>query len=339
MQKIPVVMVRRLPEAAIHDSHPWDGSIRKKCMRRLLYMLFLVTTACASDDPPPGRFVDVGGRRLHLHCTGSGGPTVILEAGASSGFYSFWAMQPRLPFRACSYDRAGLGFSDSRPGRRVSSEIAEDLHTLMQRAGERPPFVLVGHSLGGLFVRKYAELYPNEVVGIVLLDSVHEDEESLRPPEVGAVWQPIRERIQAERAKTLEEGRRTGVWPGGPLPAFLPESLARRIIKQLKTEKWWQARNSEAEMYEREPAIPPENRRLDIPLVVFTATRWVKFDERITDEVWEKWMQSRIAMGAELASRSPRGEHIVLDVNHGIHWDAPDPVIDAIRRVARSPRK
>jgi pimeloyl-ACP methyl ester carboxylesterase len=86
----------------------------------------------------------------------------------------------------------------------VSAEIAEDLHTLLQRAGERPPYVLVGHSLGGLFVRKYAELYPKEVAGMVLLDSAHEDEESLRPAEIAAAWRPIRERILAVRAKTIE---------------------------------------------------------------------------------------------------------------------------------------
>ncbi len=286
----------------------------------------------------PGMLVDVGGRRLHLYCTGSGAPTVILEAGASSGFYSFWEMQPRIPFRACSYDRAGLGFSDGRPGRRVSSDIAQDLHELLRRAGERPPYVLVGHSLGGLFVRKFAELYPRDVAGMVLLDSAHEDAERLRPPEVAAAWQPMRERIQAERAKTIEKGRRTGVWPGGPLPAFLPNTLEERITRQLKSEKWWQARHSEAEIYEREPDVPAERRRLDMPLVVFTATRLVKFDT-FSDEAHAKFVEHHIAMDAELASRSPRGEHIVLDVNHGVHWDAPDAVIDAIRRVARPPQE
>jgi hypothetical protein len=75
------------------------------------------------------------------------------------------------------------------------------------------------------------------------------------------------------------------------------EAVAKTITKQLKTEKWWQARHSEAEMYEREPAAPPEKRRLEMPLVVFTATRWVKFDERIADEAWATWKQHRIAMG------------------------------------------
>jgi pimeloyl-ACP methyl ester carboxylesterase len=301
---------------------------------RPLFIALLLITACGSSAPP-GRLVDVGGRNLHLYCTGSGGPTVVLEAGASSGFYSFWEIQPRIPFRVCSYDRAGLGFSDPRPGRRVSAEIASDLHTLLERAGERPPFILVGHSLGGLFVRKYAELYPHEVAGMVLLDSAHEDEESLRPPAVAAVWRPIRERIQAQRAATIKEGRRTGKWPDAPIPDFLPKPLAKNLEKQLRTEKWWQARHSEAEMYEREPAVSSEKRRLAVPLVVFTATRWAKFDESISDDVWKQWMQYRVAMGADLASRSPRGEHVVLDVNHGIHWDAPDVVIDAIRRVAR----
>jgi pimeloyl-ACP methyl ester carboxylesterase len=297
-------------------------------LRIAIVLAFTVTISAA-----PGRLIDVGGRRLHLYCTGSGGPTVILEAGSASGFYSYWDLQPRIPFRTCSYDRAGMGFSDPRPGRRISAEIAADLHELLARAGEKPPFVLVGHSLGGQFVRKYAELYPDEVKGMVLLDSVHEDEEQLRPADVAAAFQPIREQIQSERAKTIEEGRRTGKWPGGALPDFLPKPLAAEITGQLKTEKWWQSRHSEAEMYEREPAVPAEKRRLSIPLVVFTATRSAKLPG-FSDETHASRMKHRLALGAELASRSPKSEHIALDVNHGVHWDAPEAVIAAIARVA-----
>lgn len=135
--------------------------------------------------PPPGRLVEVGGRRLHLHCTGpsetgrseSNRPTVILEAGASS-FAIDWALvQPQLArtFRVCSYDRAGSGWSDPRPDVESPARIVADLHALLVAAGEKPPYVMVGASAGGLYVRTYQLEYPSEVVGLVLVDPASED--------------------------------------------------------------------------------------------------------------------------------------------------------------------
>jgi len=124
----------------------------------------------------PGRLIDVGGRRLHLLCTGHGSPTVVLEAGASS-FAIDWTLVQRdvsRTNRTCAYDRAGMGWSDpSTATTRASSAL--DLHNLMAAAGEKAPFVLVGASRGGLLVRAYLLEYPDDVAGLVLVDPSSED--------------------------------------------------------------------------------------------------------------------------------------------------------------------
>jgi pimeloyl-ACP methyl ester carboxylesterase len=141
---------------------------------------------------PPGQLVDVGGHQLHIHCIGAGSPTVILES-AFPGTSADWAwVQPQVASatRVCAYDRAGLGWSDLGPEPRDASQIAAELHTLLDRAGIRPPYILVGHSLGGLFVRQYAAHYPNELAGMVLVDATHPDVLTRLPPELAAGFTP-----------------------------------------------------------------------------------------------------------------------------------------------------
>ena len=126
--------------------------------------------------PAPGKLVDVGGRKLHLLCSGQGTPTVVLEAGASAFAIDWTLVQQQVAAtnRVCAYDRAGTGWSDTTtPDTRRS--VPADLHELLRAAGERPPFVLVGASLGGLHVRSYAADYTDEVVGLVLVDPSSED--------------------------------------------------------------------------------------------------------------------------------------------------------------------
>jgi pimeloyl-ACP methyl ester carboxylesterase len=140
------------------------------------------------DFPPPGQLYDVGGYRLHLYCTGpqeTNNPTVILE-NLSGGTSANWGwIQPEIAkvTRTCSYDRAGWGWSDPGPHPQSLQQTVSDLHTLLEKAGIPGPYVLVGHSIGGIYVRKYAADYPDEVVGIVLVDSSHPDQ-YVRVPEL-----------------------------------------------------------------------------------------------------------------------------------------------------------
>jgi pimeloyl-ACP methyl ester carboxylesterase len=126
--------------------------------------------------PPPGQLVDVGGYRLHLNCTGTGSPTVVIEAGLGdwSASWSSW-VQPEVAktTRVCTYDRAGMGYSEAGPLPRTAEQFVKELHTLLQNAGIPGPYVLVGHSMGGLPVRVFIHEYVTDVAGVVLIESMN----------------------------------------------------------------------------------------------------------------------------------------------------------------------
>lgn len=126
---------------------------------------------------PPGKLLDVGGFHLHLNCTGKSGPAVVLIAGAGDFSFDWGLVQPDVSrfTRVCSYDRAGLAWSDPGPTPRTMRQEVFELHTLLEVARVKAPYVLVGHSIGGLIARVYAEQYAGEVAGMVLVDSTHED--------------------------------------------------------------------------------------------------------------------------------------------------------------------
>jgi len=128
--------------------------------------------------PAPGRLVEVDDCRLHLQTSGAGEPTVVLESGLG-GMSSAWGwIQPETAkfYRVVSYDRAGLGWSGPDRAPKSAALAARRLRTLLERSGARPPYLLVGHSMGGLFIRVFAGLFPGEVAGMVLLDAVHPDQ-------------------------------------------------------------------------------------------------------------------------------------------------------------------
>ena len=124
--------------------------------------------------PPPGQLVDVGGYRLHIYCTGTGSPTVVIDAGLGdwSTAWGFVQTEVAKTTRVCTYDRAGSGWSESGPLPRDASQFVNELHTLLQNANLPGPFVLVGHSLGGLPVRVFTDDHPSEVAGVVLINSM-----------------------------------------------------------------------------------------------------------------------------------------------------------------------
>jgi pimeloyl-ACP methyl ester carboxylesterase len=126
--------------------------------------------------PAPGKLVEVDGRMMHLLCSGEGSPTVILDAGNASFSLDWSLVQPDVAgsTRVCSYDRAGYGWSDVSPEVRDGEHAARELHGLLEAAGEQGPYVLVGHSLGGYFVRSFARAYPDQVAGLILIESPNE---------------------------------------------------------------------------------------------------------------------------------------------------------------------
>jgi pimeloyl-ACP methyl ester carboxylesterase len=143
----------------------------------LLYQL-LGTWRDARTHSPPGKLIRVAGSRLHIRTSGQGSPAVVLESGIAASSVSWTAVQAALSSHTTvsSYDRAGLGWSEPNFRPRTPSQLADELHELLVRAGLAPPFVLVGHSFGGLVVRAFAARYPRETAGLVLVDALHHSE-------------------------------------------------------------------------------------------------------------------------------------------------------------------
>jgi pimeloyl-ACP methyl ester carboxylesterase len=133
----------------------------------------IATEVAERAYPPPGEMVDVGGYSLHLNCAGQGSPTVVLDAG-SGGFSAHWVRVQREvsdTTRVCAYDRAGMGWSEMGPEPRDARQVCRELHTLLSKAGIQGPYVLAGHSFGGMYMQTYAARYPEEVAGVALVDS------------------------------------------------------------------------------------------------------------------------------------------------------------------------
>ncbi len=298
--------------------------------------------ASSSDDrshPAPGVLVDVGGHQLHLWCTGSGAPTVVLESGLG-GFSHDWShLQPDLATttRVCSYDRAGYGWSDSVDEPKTSAETARDLHELLANAGERGPFVLVGHSLGGLHVRTFARLVPDDVASVVLIDSSHEQQTTRL-----AMLAPLDEAQLAgltlcRRLTPLGLPRLLGAHDGS-----IPESLSiPAVVRGAWTSRLYQNRfcatvRDEFTAIQGETSRPDPPASLgDLPLIVLSSDRDLSVEQEPVDGVTEADLDAatRVAaeLQAELAALSTDSTHqVVAEAGHYIHWDQPAVVLDAI---------
>lgn len=142
----------------------------------------------AREYPPPGQLIHVGGHRLHLQCTGSGTPTVVLEPGAGMASLNLAWIAPTVAqdSRVCVYDRPGRGWSDTATGPQDGAQIAAELSTLLDRAQVPGPYVLAGHSFGGLYVQTFAARHPDQVAGLVLLDSTAPEPGPAPPTETGS---------------------------------------------------------------------------------------------------------------------------------------------------------
>lgn len=228
--------------------------MRSRGGRLQLYVVFTILALCAvgggwqtvgeATETNPyltsGRLIDVGGHRLRLDCVGSGSPTVVLEPGAGGTSASMGWVAPAVGSgtRVCVYDRAGRGGSQVADGPQDGARVATDLHTLLQRAGVRGPYVLAGHSFGGLYVRIFAAQYPEEVAGMVLIDSTaaREPAKSVIPSSRDESSDDAASRIAIVASLSARVGltRLYGDLAGGSLPAR-SENLLRYDTAQAST--------------------------------------------------------------------------------------------------------
>jgi pimeloyl-ACP methyl ester carboxylesterase len=293
--------------------------------------------------PQIGRSVDIGGRTLNIFCSGSGAPTLILESASGVGL-EWQAVQTEVAkfTTACWYDRAGMGWSDPGPFPRTSAAIASDLHELLKRAGVPPPYVLAGFSFAGLPVREYAGLYSNELAGIVLVDSAHEDE-PLRAPKFYLahttprfLWHPLH--IGFQTAALI--GLIRLMQPSTKQTKELSQMTREEIITALRQQpKSFVASNStgivEPESYAQAASVRDLG---DRPLIVLTAGKPQDFRDPELNRQAAAYQQIWIhEMQVKLVRLSTRGRQIVLAKSD--HGSIPsDAVIAAIREVVTQVR-
>lgn len=278
--------------------------------------------------PAPGAMYDVGDHRLHLDCVGTGSPTVVLQSGLG-GLSVRWSRvtaSASSTTRVCAYDRAGQGWSDDVDAPQDGLDVAADLHTLLERAGETGPYVLVGHSAGGAYVMTYAAAYPDEIAGMALLDS-------MTPYQFSALPDFASEYAMMRRGLgVLPSLARLGAGQLLPASAFssLPEPAASQIRAFTADPRQFRSMRDEQSVYREVLDQAKALTTLDgKPLVVVTATESQHKIKGWTDA------QDRLA---ELSSNS---QHRIVEATHeGVVDDEHSfgPSVEAIGDVVQAVR-
>ena len=303
---------------------------------------------------PPGALAPVGRHRLHYRCEGTGTPAVILDAGIGASSLTWSRVQPAIAkaTRVCSYDRAGLAWSEAASSARSIDALVSELRLLLERVGVPPPYVLVGHSFGGLIIRGFARAHPAEVAGLVFVDPLHPEEwcdpspSQRRMLRGGVFLSRVGGLLARLGIVRLSLARLSGGAPGAPrrlsrlfgrqAAALLEhmvgevQKLPREVLPSVQAH--WSTPKSFRGLWQHLAAMQGCCAVLargsdafgDIPVVVFSA-----------GERRPQWL----AADAALACASSNGRHIVAP--HGGHWvhlDHPELVINAIRDVVEVAR-
>ena len=272
---------------------------------------------------PPGRLVDIGGYRLHLYCLGQGSPTVVFDSGIG-GFSLEWAtVQSALAgtTRACTYDRAGYGWSDRSPYPRTTRVMVSELHRLLRAAHEQGPYLLVGHSFGGYNVRYYANAYPDEVAGMVLVDASHPQQFSAFPkrPQPRHVAIP-----ESDRSYTVHVLRPE--YPGA-YPAAVRQLAFLLMLRRHSAEIQLQELNHFQESAQQ--VLAQANRFPDIPLIVLSRGKRVWPHSAYGNAMEQVWT----SLQHDLLRLSGRSEQVIArHSGHAIHLDQPQLVISSIQQ-------
>jgi pimeloyl-ACP methyl ester carboxylesterase len=308
--------------------------------------------AATPSPPPTGKMVDLGGHRLHVRCTGAGSPTVVVENGLGDFSFDWTLVQSRVSgtTRMCTYERAGHAWSDPGPKPRSYAQLNLELRDALEKLGEKPPYVLVGHSFGGPVIRHFAAGYPKLVSGMVLVDSVFEDQ---RVPIQGKATR-LRDGATGKTPPAPRESMTDADRPPPPR-APSPAGEARRLdplydrLPPADRERQMWAESlpgmDDAENSEREwsteslaamHAEPQDGILGSLPLVVLTREKGGYSDK--LDVPAAELDADRLAGQAGLVKLSTRGRQIIVPAGHNMEIEAPDVVASAIEDVVRQVR-
>ena len=277
----------------------------------------LATRRDLAASPAPGRLVEVGAHRLHIWCRGEGTPAVILETGLGGSSVDWGDVQPEIArfTRVCSYDRAGMGYSDPGPSPRTARRIAHELAELLDRSGVGGPLVLVGASIGGFSVRVFASERSERIAGLVLVDASHEDQAHEVPPMARFV--PLLSAVGLFRLLGVSFGRS-------------PESLAppvRRFARATtyRASGYRAAADEIIHIQDSANEVRASRQKLKTPIVVVTGVLG-------SDATWQDLQRDQVQL-------SYRGCQILAERSgHAVLVDQPQVVVDAVRAVVETAR-
>ena len=296
----------------------------------------------------PHQLIDVGGRKMNIYCAGQGATTVIFDAPSGDAGWNWHRVQPEVAkhTRACVFDRAGLGFSDPAKRPNTSESVVDDLHKLLAGAGVKPPYILVGNSLGGANVQVYAYRYPQEVKGLVLVEPEHEDETNRLDKASKGMIKKFYAMV-AEQNKYCLAAATKGIKPGSeeqmncvgdPMQVYGP-TLGAAVLKSNSSPAYWRANIAEWD------AIKVSDEQLrkrrgtfgDLPLVVLTRGVSPYSEPGKPQSALNKATEDEnFAIQKEIAALSTRGtQRVVPGASHVIHGDKPEAVVQAVLEVLK----
>ncbi|MCC9306695.1 alpha/beta hydrolase [Kitasatospora sp. RB6PN24] len=286
--------------------------------------------------PPLGGFQEVDGRRIFVHRAGSGdGPAVVFLPGASAVGLDYFGIQQQVAQFATAvvYDRAGTGYSDEAPLPRTGAAVATELHELLHAQGIAGPYVLVAHSLGGAYAHRFAQLYQQEVAGLVWLDAFHRDWDDFLPAEASLA-------AGEEIAPTEEQLRQALPFMRGFVAEMLadyPEHVRESLVEYHVSDRWIHAGIAErasmtalAGELRTGPGIP------DVPLIALTPLAVDPAQQALmSEETLRQVHEGKTRLYEALANGVSHGEHRILsDTNHSqLCFERADAVVQAIHDV------
>ena len=289
----------------------------------LLILLFSLSTRAETDDglgQPPGAFFSLETNKIHLHCVGEGSPIIVFDSGVGGSHMDWINVQSSAGelTQACSYDRSGYGWSEMGIKPRTSKRIVNELTQLLKKAKKEPPYILVGHSFGGLNMQLFARANPDNVIGLILIDSIHV-EQYKRFEDAGI-------EIPTVNTTRFLLGSKDQVTRGMPDEY---KDIAYRLVRSDKalSSMFNELRNINISIEE----IKSASKMPDIPVTVITHGKKV-WDSAMFKNMEEIWLE----LQTKLSKSTSKGKLLVAEESgHNIHLNQPKLILDEIKIILK----